>query len=172
MQLQIIRIQEERARNYHSFNSAFKSYLESKDVEAFNQTVRSATESMQSLSSQAREVEAGLTEEGQAELAQLVRCIQDNERVKLQLTLTLQKLQQAEKWQTFSWQQPVDPDEDILEPKKGCGCLHPHNEGEPHVPEPTELEFHNALKEATLMMDETNCKINEAIEEIRETLEG
>lgn len=168
----MIRVQEERARNYHAFGVAFKNYLESKNHEDFNLAVKTATEAMQSLSSQAREIEARLIEEGQVEQAKTIRGIQDNERVKLQLTLTLQKLQQAQAWRSFSWQQPTDPDEDILEPRKSCGCLHPHAEGEPHTSEPTEVEFDNALKEAMVLMDKTNQRINEAIEEIQEGIVG
>ena len=159
--------------NYHTYQMAFKSYVETRDHQAFNQAVGQATETMQALSAQVRTIEAKMIKDGFPEIASKIREIQDQERVKLQLTLTLQKLHQAFSWKTFSWQQLLDPEEDILEPQKNCcGCSHAHAEGEPHapsVPEATEIEFSNALKEAMISMDATNMQINDLIDELRQT---
>lgn len=159
---QILSLQSERAKNYHAYQASFKSYLESRDHQAFNQAVELATGKMQSLSAQMRAIGASLTEEGRSDIASKIKDIQEEERLKLQMTLTVQKLQQSLSWQTFSWQQPIDPDEDPLEPRMGCGCSHSHAEGESHSSEPTEIEVTNALKEAVLSLDSTNARLTKS----------
>ena len=162
--------------NYNSLQLAFKLYLETRDHQAFNQAVAMATETMKALSAQVRTIEARMIADGLPEIASKIRSIQDEEREKLQLTLTLQKLHQAFSWKTFSWQQLIDPEEDILESQQTCcGCSHAHAEGEPHAPsapEPTEIEFSNAMKEATIALDATNKKINDLIDEMRQEIDN
>ncbi len=100
------------------------------------------------------------------DLSAILRKVQDQERQKLRLTLSLQSLNQAFAYQTFSWQH--EEDIDILEhkPPRSCGCSS-HDDPE----EISEADFRLAVRDAKLSLDTCIQAINDCLEEVREAIE-
>lgn len=111
-------------------------------------------------------------QQSRQDLAALLRSIQEHERSKLQLTMSLHALRQAHREQMFTWQNPPDPaaDADAVgnEPavhshaghRPGCiGC------SEQTCSNPaqkvTRAEYEAAVGEAQLQLDNTVRGINE-----------
>eukprot|EP00955_Chlamydomonas_euryale_P028846 304062-Chlamydomonas_euryale.AAC.15 len=94
--------------------------------------------------------------------------LQEHEREKLMLTLTLQSLQQTYALQGFSWQRDDADEVDVLDPLavRTCACRQGHH-GHASQPEPTEAEFNAAVREAQVALDDHINSINETLEEVR-----
>jgi hypothetical protein len=86
---EIFRLQEQRVRLYDTFEQAHKAYLltapEFSGFPAYRQTVDEITREFTRISQSVRSIEATLHEEKRHELAKLVRCLQDEEKKKLEL---------------------------------------------------------------------------------------
>ena len=59
---------------------------------------------------------------GQSELAKVVRSIQENERTKLQATITLQALQKAQAFETLPWQNGSEAAWSVAKPSSSGAC--------------------------------------------------
>lgn len=183
-----MQVQQQRAEHYSSMHQAFRTFLSTRQEPVFRHALQEATAGFNSCSKQVIFAETCLKQELQRpDLAALLRVVQEQEREKLRLTLSLQSLKQALAFETFSWQH--EEDVDILEPKapRTCGCssapaLSPgqtqagshsahHSHTHDHaIAEPTEAEYNSAVKEAQLLLDEHIREINAKIEEVREIL--
>ncbi|KAG1666884.1 hypothetical protein FOA52_013517 [Chlamydomonas sp. UWO 241] len=148
-----------------------------------------ATAAFNACSGQVIAVERALADEqGRADLARLLRRVQEGEREKLRLTLVLQALRSPHAIGAFSWQRVGDgedgEDVDPLDPPappRWCGCGNraaadaPGHEGHGHgaaaPPEPTKAEWAAALREAQLELDGRVRGINDALEDVRYVLE-
>ena len=124
----------------------------------------------------------------------LVRIVQQNERVRLEMTCALQVLKLAAAKREWAWQREADgtgatqgvPGEENV----GSSTLHPNwartvDENGQRVecpigcacareggaPEPTEDEYVNAVAEATQALEGACSQINDAVEELRYELE-
>jgi len=126
-------------------------------------------------------IEEGLKQLDRTSAAMLVRVIQQNERVRLEMTAALQVLRRAAAREAWSWQRGGESaaaettatlkpswarteDCDPAACAIGCACA---KDG----PEPTEEEYSNAVGEATQTLERAFGEINDAIEELRYELE-
>ena len=124
----------------------------------------------------------------------LIRIVQQNERVRLEMTCTLQVLKLAAAKREWAWQREADgmgavqgvPGEENVGPSTlhpswartvdengrtvecpiGCACAR-----EGGAPEPTEDEYVDAVAEATKALEGACSQINDALEELRYELE-
>ena len=120
----------------------------------------------------------------------LIRVVQQNERVRLEMTCTLQVLKRAASRKAWAWQiadedvstSACDDAKSSLTPSwartthadgstseacpVGCACA-----ADASAPEPTEEEYVNAVSEATQTLEKAFSEINDAIEELRYELE-
>ncbi|KAL6749892.1 DNA repair REX1-B-domain-containing protein [Haematococcus lacustris] len=108
---QFLALQQQRAQLYARWHMGHRRYCESRQEGGlFRALLAATTASFQEVSQAVRGVEAELRadqEEGGAgrpDLAGLLRRVQDSEREKLRLTLSLQSLRTAAAFRTFSWQ--------------------------------------------------------------------
>ena len=90
--------QEERARVYNEFASAFKQYLkqptDSNAAKNYTNTCQTITSEYQRISASVREVEQQfLNNESTVEFASLIRQLQLQEKEKLETTIAIQKVQ-------------------------------------------------------------------------------
>ena len=123
--------------------------------------------------------------------ATLVRIVQQNERVRLEMTCALQVLKRAAARRTWAWQREdakteggiAETSETTLLPTwarseshagggeegcaVGCACARERDA----APEPTEDEYRNAVGEATQTLERAFGEINDALEELRYELE-
>ena len=125
----------------------------------------------------------------------LIRIIQQNERVRLEMTCALQVLKLAAAKREWAWQREadgtgavngtaggenvagsptlhpswartVDENGQVVECPIGCACAR-----EGGAPEPTEDEYVDAVAEATQALEGACSQINDAVEELRYELE-
>ena len=125
----------------------------------------------------------------------LVRIVQQNERVRLEMTCALQVLKLAAAKREWAWQREadgtgavngtaggenvagsptlhpswartVDENGQVVECPIGCACAR-----EGGAPEPTEDEYVDAVAEATQALEGACSQINDAVEELRYELE-
>ena len=123
--------------------------------------------------------------------ATLVRIVQQNERVRLEMTCALQVLKRAAARRAWAWQREdakteggiAETSETTLLPTwarseshagggeegcaVGCACAKERDA----APEPTEDEYRNAVGEATQTLERAFGEINDALEELRYELE-
>ncbi|GAX77542.1 hypothetical protein CEUSTIGMA_g4986.t1 [Chlamydomonas eustigma] len=173
-----LHIQQQRAEHYTIFNDNFKTYLKNRSNTFMRESMQLTTTAFSNCSKQVRLIETGLLAvHDREDLAKLIRTIQDHEREKLRLTLTLNSLKSAFEFKTFTWQQ--EEDADILESssqQRTCACCPgPHADGtggsgQPAALEPTESEYTLAVQDAQLTLNDHVMGINEVMEEIREAL--
>lgn len=88
---EIFLLQEQRVRLYDIFERAHETYLQTapefNGFPAYRQTVHEITQEFSRISQAVRSTEEMLREEERAELAQLVRLLQNEEKSKLQLVV-------------------------------------------------------------------------------------
>lgn len=125
----------------------------------------------------------------------LIRIVQQNERVRLEMTCALQVLKLAAAKREWAWQREadgtgavngtaggenvdgsptlhpswartVDENGQVVECPIGCACAR-----EGGAPEPTEDEYVDAVAEATQALEGACSQINDAVEELRYELE-
>ncbi|PRW57989.1 hypothetical protein C2E21_3468 [Chlorella sorokiniana] len=162
--------QKERAAAYRRFDSAFRAYLQNQAEGPFRYVMGQLTAEFQQLSQRVIGLEAALRQQGSADLAALLRTVQDNEREKLRLTLALHALKSAHAQRRFSWQHEEEAAglapgvADLLQGHLcGIGCAH----GAP-ADEPTQAEYAAAVRESYQLMQGAITAINDALEEVRE----
>jgi hypothetical protein len=171
---ELLKVQERRAQAYNRLHAGFRKLIGASGEgegaasapaakgagagaagePAYASLLTELTSEFAALSSRAREIEARLTESGKPDQAALVRRVQEGERDKLRLELSLQRLRRPFAAGAFSWQRataagsaaaaggareddagiggPLDP----AERARGCGCGggggHAHQQHDPH----------------------------------------
>eukprot|EP00887_Chlorella_sp_A99_P003665 scaffold7.g3665.t1 len=151
----VITLQAERAVQYAQLDAAYRAYLDNGAEGPYRYVMQACV----------RAAEAGLREAGRQDLAGLLRGVQEQERRKLELTLSLQALKAAHAQRRFSWQHEEAAEERGAHAhgdECGAGCAHGA------VPEPTQAEWEAAVREAYRELQATITSINEAIDEARE----
>ncbi|PSC72968.1 hypothetical protein C2E20_3660 [Micractinium conductrix] len=167
----VAEVQRQRAAAYRRFDSAFKAYLHNQAEGPYRFQAGQLTAEFQQLSALVIGAEAALRGQGQADLADLLRTVQENEREKLRLTVALQALKAAHAQQRFSWQHEEAASSslapgvsDLLQGHLcGLGCMH-----EAPADEPTKAEYAAAVKETYQLLQASITAINEALEEVRQ----
>lgn len=157
--------QAERAVQYAQLDAAYRAYLDNGAEGPYRYVMQACVRVFQACSLQVRAAEAGLREAGRQDLAGLLRGVQEQERRKLELTLSLQALKAAHAQRRFSWQHEEAAEERGAHAhgdECGAGCAHGA------VPEPTQAEWEAAVREAYRELQATITSINEAIDEARE----
>ncbi|ABO95908.1 predicted protein [Ostreococcus lucimarinus CCE9901] len=174
--------QRARSSSYERWNGAYASMLAGTTSEdAFVLETKRTTDDMRGYSEKILGIEEGLKRLDRTSAAMLVRVIQQNERVRLEMTAALQVLRRAAAREAWSWQRGGEraaaettmnlkpswartEDCDPAACAIGCACA---KDG----PEPTEEEYSNAVGEATQTLERAFGEINDAIEELRYELE-
>lgn len=91
----ILRIQSNRAVVYTRLDQGFRSYLVNASESQYADLLKSITSEFQDLSRQALAAESRLKDAPNLEMVAIVRCIQEGERRKLELTIGLQAARAA-----------------------------------------------------------------------------
>ncbi|XP_010558238.1 PREDICTED: uncharacterized protein LOC104826955 [Tarenaya hassleriana] len=163
----LLEIQQHRAQAYAKLKRGFSEYMETGAESPYQKLCSEITVEFGDCSKQVREMETLFLnpELGRADLAELLRNIQTQEKQKLHLTATIQVLKKAGR-----------PSERVLTHEK-CKfkkpmeheCVHLHEITEAVGTEDAEAdaEYDNALKEAIRGVQEAVTSINESLEEIR-----
>ena len=106
-------LQERRAGTYRRFNDGFQQHLAGRlDGGAYDAACREITSEMSACSLEVIAVEEALKSAGYEAPAASIRVVQMGEKVKLNMTCTLQVLKKAGADNRWSWQQPPVSDED------------------------------------------------------------
>lgn len=84
--------------------AAFREMCDSRQEAMYLKLLPQLTEEFQLVSERVIACENRLANEGHTGLAKTVRLIQDNERAKLQATISLQALRKAQAFETLPWQ--------------------------------------------------------------------
>ena len=178
---EILEVQRQRAEVYSAFSSGFKEYLDTGTEANYRSLMAAMTSEFSSLSKRALAVESALKDElHRADIANIVRTVQNQERRKLELTLGQQALRAAVEQHRFSWQHG---DRSAIGGEAGC-CSHVHGHvhdaacggGEETLPsaapvEPSEADIKGATKESTQELQLCIEAINDAIAELQELRE-
>ncbi|GLC44532.1 hypothetical protein PLESTB_000063400 [Pleodorina starrii] len=100
-----LEVQTCRAQLYTRFQDGFKGFLRTKHEGHYKALMADLTAAFSECSKRVIALEGALKDMGRTDLAATLRSVQESERDKLRLTLTLQALKQAAAFRTFSWQQ-------------------------------------------------------------------
>lgn len=104
-------LQENRAGIYRRFNDGFqKHFAGGLDGGRYDQLCREITSDMSACSLEVIAVEEALKAAGQDAPAASIRVVQTGEKVKLNMTCTLQVLKKSAAENRWSWQRPQDVD--------------------------------------------------------------
>ncbi|GLI68438.1 hypothetical protein VaNZ11_012854 [Volvox africanus] len=98
-------LQTRRAQLYSCFQEGFNEFLRTKREGDYKALLAELSMAFNDCSKKVIVLEGMLRELGRADLAAILRGVQESERDKLRLTLTLQALKQAAAFWSFSWQQ-------------------------------------------------------------------
>ncbi|EFJ46080.1 hypothetical protein VOLCADRAFT_62922, partial [Volvox carteri f. nagariensis] len=102
---EFLQVQTCRAQLYSRFQDGFKTFIRTRHEGPYKALLSELTLAFNDCSKKVIGLESALQEMGRADLAATLRTVQESERDKLRLTLTLQALKQAAAFRTFSWQQ-------------------------------------------------------------------
>ncbi|CAN1258555.1 hypothetical protein LINPERPRIM_LOCUS9919 [Linum perenne] len=162
-----LQIQQRRALAYARLKRGFAEYMASKGELAYQQLCSEITTEFNNCSKQVLEIEALFLDPdySRSDLAQLLRAVQTQEKLKLQLTATIQLLKKAGR-----------PSERLVS-HANCRfnkpmehqCVHLHEITEDEGTEEAEAnaEYDNALNEAIRGVQDAVTTINEHIEEVK-----
>lgn len=174
---EILEVQRQRALAYTAFSNGFKSYLNNGAEGPYRHLMASLTSQFQAMSRRVLAVEATLRDIlARPDVADLCRTVQNAERRKLELTLTLQAVRAAVEQERFEWLRGGDHGVGAEDAAAAVGHDHGHGHscGACGVsaadvpPEPTEAEVRGATREGTQEMEACVNTINEAIAELQE----
>eukprot|EP00892_Ulva_mutabilis_P004992 jgi/Ulvmu1/2865/UM146_0007.1 len=101
---EVLQAQARRAQLYAAFQTAFREMCDSGQEAMYLRLLPQLTEEFQTTSGKVIACGERLTSQGQTGLATTVRKIQENERTKLQATISLQALRKAQAFKTLPWQ--------------------------------------------------------------------
>lgn len=165
-------VQEQRARLYTQFKDSFEDYLSTRRELPHQAVLTAVTTGFSQCSNDVIALEKALSEEcRRPDLAAMLRQVQQLEREKLHLTITMQALKRAFTFGLFSWQR-----EELVQTKHtlnciqlegACGCGQ-ESDGIDYL---AEYEYHAAVREAVQAMNSTIIRINEVLEDVRYALE-
>jgi hypothetical protein len=163
---EFLTIQHTRARKYAELHAGFKCLLTARNQGMYSALMARLTADFNSCSAAVLALEEKMkNENNRKDLATLIRTVQDNEREKLRLTLTLQTLRVSYANKAFSWQhQPPDEPDAFHEGHEmningHCSC---HQ----HAQEATEEEYHNAVDEAMVLLNNAITAIIEVMDDV------
>ncbi|CAI0442299.1 unnamed protein product [Linum tenue] len=162
-----LQIQQRRAQAYATLKRGFTEYLASGGELAYQKLCTEITTEFNDCSKQVREIEALFLDPdcSRSDLAQLLRAVQTQEKLKLQLTATIQLLKKAGRpserlvsHANCSFPKPMEHQ-----------CVHVHEITESDGTEEAEAnaEYDNALNEAIRGVQDAVTSINEHIEEVK-----
>mmetsp|Transcript_8180 Transcript_8180/g.14166 ORF Transcript_8180/g.14166 Transcript_8180/m.14166 type:complete len:240 (+) Transcript_8180:146-865(+) len=194
----LFKIQEKRSHIYNFMQRSFAELLASRDETAYDAKCRLYTAEFSDFSLEIRRLEAALkSSDGGAPVAALFDKLQEHEKVKLEMTCTLQVLKKALSACSWQWQQeeeeaatetlrsslsdapPPPPPDSVDAPPRGravkaawgrCACADANcTEGD--AAEPSREEYYAAVAEATQMLESSVNDANDVLEELRYELE-
>jgi len=179
--LRFCKVQQQRVVQYNRLHEGFRSYLQSREESQFIHCLNGSTKAFSEISAAVIAIEATLRRESHADdVADILRRIQEGERDKLRLTLSLQALKKVHAFRGFSWQRDNEGYEfdhecgmhsmDItgkLGSLNLMGTLSVSGLGPGGNVEPSEEEYKMAVGEATQHLEKTVNQINDELEEIR-----
>ncbi|KAG7549527.1 Required for excision 1-B domain-containing protein [Arabidopsis thaliana x Arabidopsis arenosa] len=168
----LLEIQQRRAQAYAKLKSGFSEYVESGAEPLYQTLCSEITTEFSECSKLVREMESQFLnpQVGRADLAQLLSDIQNQEKQKLHLTVTIQVLKKAGRpsermltHENCKFKKPMQHE-----------CVHLHEITEAAGTEEAEAdaEFDNALKEAIRGVQDAVTSINEYLEDIRYEIEA
>ncbi|KAK3204826.1 hypothetical protein Dsin_018872 [Dipteronia sinensis] len=160
-------VQQRRAQAYVKLKRGFSEYMVSGVELAYQQLCSEVTMAFNDCSKQVLEMESMFqnSEFCRADLAQLIRVVQTQEKQKLHMTATIQVLKKAGRpserlvtHENCRFKKPMEHE-----------CVHVHEITEAAGTEEAEAdaEYDNALKEAIRGVQDSVTAINEHLEEVR-----
>ncbi|KAH7548456.1 hypothetical protein ACOSP7_031645 [Xanthoceras sorbifolium] len=160
-------VQQRRAQAYAKLKRGFSEYMVSGGELAYQQLCSEVTVEFNDCSKQVLEMESMFQNSDfcRADLAQLLRAVQTQEKQKLHLTATIQVLKKAGRpserlvsHENCRFKKPMEHE-----------CIHVHEITEAAGTEEAEAdaEYDNALKEAIRGVQDSVTAINEHLEEVR-----
>ena len=172
--------QECRVAQYNIMHETFRRYLNTQEEGPYVKCLTDSTSAFSAISADVIAVERRLSEEyGASDIADIIRNVQEVERDKLRVTLSLQALRKVYEFRGFSWQR------DDYAAKSGHDCAG-HGDMTARmafmnlagtalgssacrgaVGEPTEGEYKLAVAEAIQHLEKAINQINDSLEEIR-----
>eukprot|EP00798_Chlamydomonas_sp_ICE-L_P016197 gene16198-22360_t len=169
-------VQHQRANHYARLHESFERFLESRQEGIHQQTLQELTVAFNDCSKRILDLMDLLRSHNRLDLVDLFRGVQEHERDKFKLELSLLALRQAHAFEVFSWQH----EDEGIEGAGGCShehhatCAHAHHGASPQgalaVGEATKAEFDAAVLEATLAIDKTVLDINGILDEVKQAL--
>ncbi|CAD7698297.1 unnamed protein product [Ostreobium quekettii] len=179
--LRFCKVQQQRVTQYNRLHEGFRRYLQSREESQFIQCLSDSTKAFSEISAAVIAIEATLRKESHAhDVADILRRVQEGERDKLRLTLSLQALKRVHAFRGFSWQRDNEGNEvdhecgvhgtDITERMGSLnlmGSVSVSGVGPGGNSEPSEQEYKMAVGEATQHLEKAVIRINDELEEIR-----
>lgn len=105
-------IQAQRAQHYSRFHAAFKAFLDTLQEGPYRAVMMELTGTFNECSKRVIAVETALRDAlGRADLAAVLRRVQEAERSKLRLTVSHHALRRAHALLSFSWQHESEPED-------------------------------------------------------------
>lgn len=162
--IQFLQAQEERARGYATLSAAHRLYMENKAEGPYRFVMNDVTAIFQNVSERVRGIEAHLVQHGRDDLALLLRQVQEGEREKLEISLSLQALRTALAQGQFSWRtDDAAAAGGVGAPSNRCN----HSERGHSTQEPSQKDMDEAISECIKTLESVVQQINDALEEIR-----
>ena len=170
--------------NNNNSNESNNSNVQAHDAEQqYIETVRRVTTSFNALSQEVISMKAEMIASDETEsdaqqnrvgvftgIIALLERLQDEEKTKLQMTATLHALKRHEAAKLWSWQGGDAIEMTIMDADHSCD----HNNSDSgktsvdHVPpEPTQIEFENAVQEVTQTLEACVHSINDIIDDLK-----
>ncbi|GMJ14381.1 hypothetical protein like AT5G04910 [Hibiscus trionum] len=162
-----LEVQQRRAQAYARLKTGFSEYMKSGGELAYQQLCSEITVEFNDCSKQVLEMESLFLNPDycRADLAELLRAVQIQEKQKLNLTATIQVLKKAGR----PSERLVNHENCLFKKPMEHECVHLHEITEAAGTEDAEAnaEYDNALKEAIRGVQDAVTTINEHLEEVR-----
>lgn len=175
-------VQNKRMKYYSRLHEGFREFLRTKDEAPYVTLMAETTAVFQNLSAEVISIENSLRAISSAiDCADLLRVVQEGEKEKLRLTVSLQALRKVYEFGGFDWQRTDDypyseffdsyqVDEDVATRIARINLAGAVSNIDVATTKLTETEYKLAVGEATKLLEKVVNDINEALEELRYTL--